>query len=70
MSCLDVSKVVQLFLIKGAEVNTEGGTYGEALSAASCQGHENAVKLLLEKRGQCQCSRQNILPSAVSSIVF
>ncbi|KAJ5364731.1 Pfs NACHT and ankyrin domain protein [Penicillium cataractarum] len=34
---------------KGADVNTQGGRYGNALQAASLEGHQEAVKLLLEK---------------------
>ncbi|KAJ5710401.1 hypothetical protein N7488_004557 [Penicillium malachiteum] len=33
-------KVVQLLLEKGAEVNAQGGDYGNALQAASFGGHE------------------------------
>ena len=38
-----------LLLDKGANVNTQGGTYGSALQAASNGGHEAVVALLLEK---------------------
>ncbi|KAF2686652.1 hypothetical protein K458DRAFT_297429 [Lentithecium fluviatile CBS 122367] len=41
--------VVQILLGKGAEVNTQGGDYGNALQAASSEGHEAVVKVLLEK---------------------
>ena len=33
----------------GAEVNAQGGEYGNALQAASYQGHQEIVKLLLKK---------------------
>ncbi|KAJ5267434.1 hypothetical protein N7478_000692 [Penicillium angulare] len=42
-------KVVQLLLEKGAEVNAQGGNYGNALRAASLRGHDKIVQLLLEK---------------------
>jgi hypothetical protein len=40
---------VRLLLDKGAEVNAQGGQYGNALQAASHGGHEAVVRLLLEK---------------------
>jgi ankyrin repeat protein len=39
---------VQIVLEKGAEVNAQGGFYGNALQAASERGHEEVVALLLE----------------------
>jgi hypothetical protein len=42
-------KVVQLLLEKGAEINAQGGEYGNALQAASSRGHDKIVQLLLEK---------------------
>ncbi|KAF1961004.1 ankyrin [Byssothecium circinans] len=39
----------ELLLDKGADVNAEGGRYGNALQAASEGGHEATVKLLLDK---------------------
>lgn len=33
---------------KGADVNDQGGEYGNALQAASTEGHEQIVRLLLE----------------------
>ena len=41
--------VVATLLNSGAEVNAQGGHYGNALQAASYDGHEAVVKLLLEK---------------------
>jgi hypothetical protein len=42
--------LVRFVLAKeGAEVNAQGGEYGNALQAASFYGHEEIVKLLLEK---------------------
>ena len=40
---------MKLLLEKGAEVNAQGGKYGNALQAASYLDHEAIVKLLLEK---------------------
>jgi ankyrin repeat protein len=40
--------VVKLLLDAGANVNAQGGHYGNALQAASLPGHESVVKLLLE----------------------
>ena len=34
---------------RGADVNAQGGTYGNALHAASSGGHEQIVRLLVEK---------------------
>jgi ankyrin repeat protein len=34
---------------KGANVNSQGGYYGNALQAASARGHEQIVQLLFEK---------------------
>ena len=41
--------VVKLLLDKGADINAQGGEYGNALQAASHRGHERVVKLLLDK---------------------
>ncbi|KAJ7210947.1 ankyrin repeat domain-containing protein [Mycena rebaudengoi] len=52
---LDVSssfshvEMVELLLEKGADVNAQGGEYGNALQAASYWGHEAIVQLLIEK---------------------
>ncbi|KEY72966.1 hypothetical protein S7711_10190 [Stachybotrys chartarum IBT 7711] len=42
-------KIVELLLDKGANVNAEGGKYGNALYAASSEGHDKIVELLLDK---------------------
>ncbi len=42
-------KVVQMLLDKGADVNAQGGDFGDALQAASCEGHEKVVQMLLDK---------------------
>ncbi|KAH6838311.1 vegetative incompatibility protein HET-E-1 [Alternaria alternata] len=45
---LGFSTVTRLLLDKGAEVNAQGGYYGNALQAASWGGHEQVVKTLLD----------------------
>jgi ankyrin repeat protein len=40
---------VQLLLEKGADVNSQGGVYGDALQAAYTYGDKEVVQLLLEK---------------------
>jgi ankyrin repeat protein len=42
--------VVQLLLEAKADVNAQGGLYGNALQAASYRGHETVVRLLLEAK--------------------
>jgi hypothetical protein len=42
-------RMVKLLLDKGADVNAQGGDYGNALQAASKGGREQIVKLLLDK---------------------
>ncbi|CAI9635606.1 unnamed protein product [Alternaria burnsii] len=46
---LGFSVVTKLLLDKGADVNAQGGEYGNALQAASAGGHEQIVKTLLNK---------------------
>jgi ankyrin repeat protein len=41
--------MAELLLDKGADVDAQGGRYGNALQAASSRGHEAMVKLLLGK---------------------
>ncbi|SLM38718.1 ankyrin repeat domain containing protein [Lasallia pustulata] len=58
-------------LYKGADVNAQGGEYGNALQAASERGHDQVVRMLLDKgadvnaqdggqRGGCQRSRWRV----------
>ncbi|KAJ5477775.1 hypothetical protein N7530_003284 [Penicillium desertorum] len=42
-------ETVQLLLDQGADVNAQGGWYGNALQAASAGGHKETVKLLLDQ---------------------
>jgi hypothetical protein len=44
-----LSTIVELLLGKGADVNVQGGRYGNALQAASYKGHSAIVELLLGK---------------------
>ncbi|CEO59613.1 Putative Pfs, NACHT and Ankyrin domain protein [Penicillium brasilianum] len=39
----------QVLISKGADVNAQGGQYGNALQAASLGGHEEVVKMLLDQ---------------------
>ena len=41
--------IAKLLINKGANVNAQGGIYGNALQAASYQGHKAIAKLLLDK---------------------
>ncbi|XP_014558524.1 hypothetical protein COCVIDRAFT_25002 [Bipolaris victoriae FI3] len=41
------NEVVKMLLDKGADVNAQGGFYGNALYAASEEGHEQVVEMLL-----------------------
>src|SRR5438045_3354197 len=40
---------IKYLLSQGADVNAQGGFYGNALQAASAEGHEKVVGLLLDK---------------------
>ncbi|KAK0701084.1 Pfs, NACHT and ankyrin domain protein, partial [Lasiosphaeria miniovina] len=44
-----LNTVVQALLEKGADVNAQGGFYGNALQAAFSRGHDKIVQMLLEK---------------------
>ncbi|KAF2718867.1 hypothetical protein K431DRAFT_123484, partial [Polychaeton citri CBS 116435] len=43
-----LQRVIQMLLDAGADVNAEGGHYGNALQAASLEGHTEVVQLLLD----------------------
>ena len=45
---LGLSAITKMLLDQGADVNTQGGRYGNALQAASERGHEQMVKMLLD----------------------
>ena len=42
-------QLIRLLLDRGAEVNAQGGLYGNALQAASRGGHEQTVQILLDR---------------------
>jgi ankyrin repeat protein len=48
-SCFGHNTVVQLLLNEYADVNAQGGWYGNALQAASAKGHEQVVRMLLNQ---------------------
>ncbi|KAH7386811.1 hypothetical protein DE146DRAFT_759229 [Phaeosphaeria sp. MPI-PUGE-AT-0046c] len=48
-ACLDLRDVVTFLLNKGADVNAQGGDYGNALEAAAFKGNKAIVRLLLNK---------------------
>jgi ankyrin repeat protein len=41
--------IVELLLIKGADINTQGGYYSNILQAALYEAHQPVVELLLIK---------------------
>jgi ankyrin repeat protein len=45
---LDLSTITRMLLDQGAEVNKQGGRYGNALHAASLRGHKHIVQTLIE----------------------
>ena len=45
---LGLDTITRLLLDQGAEVNTRGGRYGNALHAASLRGHKQVVQMLLK----------------------
>ncbi|KAJ7253943.1 ankyrin repeat-containing domain protein [Mycena rebaudengoi] len=47
-ACLGIGQIVWELLESGADMNADGGEYGNALQAASCLGHIEVVRLLLE----------------------
>ena len=48
-SLLGIRYVIETFLNESADVNAQGGDYGNALQAASVRGHNQVVQMLLEK---------------------
>jgi ankyrin repeat protein len=45
---LDLSTIARMLLNEGAEVNKQGGRYGNALHAASFKGHKHIVQTLIK----------------------
>lgn len=48
-SLLGLKYVAESFLNEGADVNAQGGEFGNALQAASSGGHDQVVQMLLDK---------------------
>ncbi|KAH0209493.1 purine and uridine phosphorylase, partial [Aureobasidium melanogenum] len=48
-SKLNHDKMVQMLLDRGADINAQGGRYGNALYGASCGGHNKMVQMLLDR---------------------
>jgi len=48
-----------MLLAKGAEVNAQGGLYGNALQVASEEGHDQVVQTLLANRADVRRLRSN-----------
>ncbi|KAF9735101.1 hypothetical protein PMIN04_006527 [Paraphaeosphaeria minitans] len=47
---LGLGTIVKMLLNHGVDVNAEGGEFGNALQAASFEGHENVVRILLDDK--------------------
>jgi ankyrin repeat protein len=47
-------------LEKGADVNAQGGEYGNALQAASAQGRKEVVQMLLKKGADVNTREENM----------
>ncbi|KAH5552913.1 hypothetical protein HBI25_177950 [Parastagonospora nodorum] len=45
---LDLNTITRMLLDQGAEVNKQGGRYGNALHAASLRGHKRIVQILIK----------------------
>ncbi|KAG9240039.1 hypothetical protein BJ878DRAFT_469094 [Calycina marina] len=58
---------VSLLLEKGADVNAQGGYYGNALQAASLGGHEAVAALLLEKGADVNAQNGGIYGNALQA---
>jgi ankyrin repeat protein len=43
------TEIAQVLLDNGADINAQGGHYGNALQAASAEGHKETVQVLLDK---------------------
>ncbi|KAF3053587.1 hypothetical protein E8E11_011942 [Didymella keratinophila] len=56
---LGLDTITKLLLDQGAEVNTQGGRYGNALHAASLKGHEQVVRTLLEAGADVDAQSQD-----------
>jgi len=52
-------KPVQILLDKGAEVNAQGGYYGNALQAALYRGYDQVVQILLDNGAEVNAQGEN-----------
>jgi hypothetical protein len=52
-------RLMQMFLDGGADVNAQGGEFGNALQAASLGGYENIEQLLLTKGADVRIASRN-----------
>jgi ankyrin repeat protein len=50
--------VVRLLLDSGADVNAQGGKYGNALQAAASKGNEAVVRLLVDSEADVNVNAQ------------
>ena len=53
----DTTMIVQMLLEHGADVNAQGGHYGNALQAACSGGHDKIVQMLLEQGADVNAQR-------------
>ncbi|KAF5335644.1 hypothetical protein D9758_017769 [Tetrapyrgos nigripes] len=63
-------EIVKLLVEKGADINAQGGQYGNALQAASYLGREEIVKLLVEKGADINASRWSIWQCSPGCFIF
>ena len=49
VSLLELKYVAESFLNEGADINTQGSYYSNALQAASDRGYNQIVQILLDK---------------------
>lgn len=49
-----LERVVVALLDMGADINAQGGQYGNALQASSARGHEKTVKILTAAEVNCE----------------
>jgi hypothetical protein len=68
-SLAGLHQVSEHLLENKADVNAQGGEYGNALQAASYQGHVATVKLLLENKCRCECTGRRIWQCTSGSII-
>ena len=62
-------EAVKILLNAKADVNAQGGEYGNALQAASWCGHEAVVRLLLDKGADVNCAGRELRQRSAGSIL-